>query len=90
MHIEDEHVPIIEDAHSEYGFIGFDEREDSNNWEWKIDESPEYHPGPHYVVDDDDDDAPTWPSSKGRMTYPSCTPYGHPCTFISSTSDRLH
>ncbi|KAH0689404.1 hypothetical protein KY289_016762 [Solanum tuberosum] len=24
-------------------------------------ESPEYHPGPYYDVDDDDDDAPTWP-----------------------------
>ncbi|KAH0769773.1 hypothetical protein KY290_013755 [Solanum tuberosum] len=61
MHIEDEHVPTIEDAHSEYGSIGFDEREDSNNWEWKIDESPEYHPGPYYDVDDNDDEAPTWP-----------------------------
>ncbi|KAH0702328.1 hypothetical protein KY285_016606 [Solanum tuberosum] len=24
-------------------------------------EFPEYHPGPYYDVDDDDDDAPTWP-----------------------------
>ncbi|KAG5587967.1 hypothetical protein H5410_048401 [Solanum commersonii] len=55
------HVLTVKDAHSEYGSIGFYERKDSNNWEWKIDESPEYHPGPYYVVDDDDDDAPTWP-----------------------------
>ncbi|KAH0670782.1 hypothetical protein KY285_025035 [Solanum tuberosum] len=33
MHIEDELVPTIENAHSEYGSIGFDEREDSNDWE---------------------------------------------------------
>ncbi|KAG5576043.1 hypothetical protein H5410_056177 [Solanum commersonii] len=28
--------------------------------EWKIDESPEYHPEPYYDGDDDGDDAPTW------------------------------
>ncbi|KAH0642433.1 hypothetical protein KY290_034026 [Solanum tuberosum] len=33
MHMEDEPTPTIEDAHSEYGSIGFDEREDPNNWE---------------------------------------------------------
>ncbi|KAG5575981.1 hypothetical protein H5410_056115 [Solanum commersonii] len=32
MHMEDEAIPTIEDAHSKYGSIGFDEREDSNNW----------------------------------------------------------
>ncbi|KAH0713700.1 hypothetical protein KY289_009659 [Solanum tuberosum] len=31
MHIEDEPIPIVEDSHSNYGSIGFDEREDSNN-----------------------------------------------------------
>ncbi|KAH0642207.1 hypothetical protein KY290_033805 [Solanum tuberosum] len=61
MHIEDELVPTVEDAHSEYGSIGFDEREDSNNWEWKIDKSSEYQPGTYYDLGDDDDDAPTWP-----------------------------
>ncbi|KAH0672672.1 hypothetical protein KY290_024907 [Solanum tuberosum] len=59
MHMEDEFVPTVEDAHSEYGFIGFDEKEDSQNWEWKIDESPEYHPEPFYDGDDDSEDAPT-------------------------------
>uniref|UniRef100_M1ACC5 Uncharacterized protein n=1 Tax=Solanum tuberosum TaxID=4113 RepID=M1ACC5_SOLTU len=44
MHMENKPVPIVEDAHSKYGSIGFDEREDSNNWEWKIDESLEYNP----------------------------------------------
>uniref|UniRef100_M1DBP3 Uncharacterized protein n=1 Tax=Solanum tuberosum TaxID=4113 RepID=M1DBP3_SOLTU len=53
-HIEDEHVPIVEHAHSEYGSIGFDEREDSNNWEWKIDESSEYQPGTYYDLGGDD------------------------------------
>ncbi|KAH0655160.1 hypothetical protein KY285_030042 [Solanum tuberosum] len=53
-HIKDEHVPTVEDAHSEYGSIGFDEREDSNNWEWKIDESSEYQPGTYYDLGGDD------------------------------------
>ncbi|KAG5616372.1 hypothetical protein H5410_016196 [Solanum commersonii] len=35
MHIEVELVSIAEDAHSEYGSIGFDKREDSNNWNGK-------------------------------------------------------
>ncbi|KAH0669355.1 hypothetical protein KY285_023513 [Solanum tuberosum] len=61
MHMENEPVPIVEDANSEYGFIGFDEREDSNNWEWKIDESLEYHREPYYDGDDNGDDAPIWP-----------------------------
>ncbi|KAH0742961.1 hypothetical protein KY290_030954 [Solanum tuberosum] len=54
MHIEDEHVPTVENAHSEYGSTGFDEREDSNNWEWKINESSEYQPGTFYDLGDDD------------------------------------
>ncbi|KAH0729920.1 hypothetical protein KY289_001108 [Solanum tuberosum] len=33
MNKEDEPVPTVEVAHSEYGSIGFDEREDSSNWE---------------------------------------------------------
>ncbi|KAH0653053.1 hypothetical protein KY289_030731 [Solanum tuberosum] len=60
MHMENEPVLTAEDAHSEYGSIGFDEREDSNHWEWKIDESPEYQPRPYYDLGADDDDAPTW------------------------------
>ncbi|KAG5571811.1 hypothetical protein H5410_061577 [Solanum commersonii] len=50
MHIENEHVPTAEDAHST----------DSNGWEWKIDESPEYQPRCYYDLGDDDDNAPTW------------------------------
>ncbi|KAG5576640.1 hypothetical protein H5410_056774 [Solanum commersonii] len=61
MHMEDETVLTVEDAHSEYGSIGFDEGENSNNWEWKIDESLEYHPEPYYDGDDDDNDVPTCP-----------------------------
>ncbi|KAG5591490.1 hypothetical protein H5410_042004 [Solanum commersonii] len=60
MHMEDEPTPTIEDAHLEYGSIGFDEREDPNNWEWKVDESPVYHPELFYDGDDDGDDAPAW------------------------------
>ncbi|KAG5605391.1 hypothetical protein H5410_026883 [Solanum commersonii] len=32
MHMENEPVPIVEDTHSKYSFIGFDKREDLNNW----------------------------------------------------------
>uniref|UniRef100_M1DC16 Uncharacterized protein n=1 Tax=Solanum tuberosum TaxID=4113 RepID=M1DC16_SOLTU len=49
MHMENEPIPTSEEPHSEYGFIGFDEREDSNSW--KSQESPEYHPVPYYDVE---------------------------------------
>ncbi|KAG5606420.1 hypothetical protein H5410_027912 [Solanum commersonii] len=46
MYMENKPVPTAEDTHLEYGSVGFDKRNDSNHWEWKIDESSEYHPRP--------------------------------------------
>lgn len=59
MHMEDEPAAAVEVeyTHLEYGSIGFGE--DRNNWEWNIEESPEYHPEPFNDWDDNDEDAPT-------------------------------
>uniref|UniRef100_M1DGI2 Uncharacterized protein n=1 Tax=Solanum tuberosum TaxID=4113 RepID=M1DGI2_SOLTU len=101
MHIENKPIPIAEVAYSEYDSIGFYEREDSIQWEWQIDKSPEYHSGPYYDLEDDNDDYPTCPkivsfffilfhsSSKCCVAYHSCMPCGHPCTSISYASNRL-
>ena len=47
--MEDKPSPIVQDVHLEYGSIGFGD--DQKNWEWKTDESLEYHPEQFYDGD---------------------------------------
>jgi len=56
--VEEDHIEIFETGSNIYnprdgGVIDMSPKCDP-------DESPEYHPGPYYDGDDDDDDAPTW------------------------------
>lgn len=44
----------------EYRPIGLGGEKDEDHQGQQSDRSPEYHPGPYYDLDDDDDNPPSW------------------------------